>query len=89
MKEVTNTKIKLDTIEKVKRFIDIVSENLPKESTVTLSSGRFVVDGKSVLAIFSLDLQKEIDMEIVNPVIGYNDFFIDILRKENMLEEAN
>lgn len=89
MKEVTNTKIKLDTIEKVKRFIDIVSENLPKESTVTLSSGRFVVDGKSVLAIFSLDLQKEIDMEIVNPVIGYNDFFIDILREENMLEEAN
>jgi len=58
MKTVT---IKLQMAENVKKFVGIVSK-YPYE--IDLRSGRHVVDAKSILGIFSLDLNRPINMEI-------------------------
>lgn len=49
MKSVT---IKLDMAESVKKFVNIASKF---DYELTLKSGRYVVDAKSILGIFSLD----------------------------------
>lgn len=51
------------TTESVKDFVNAVSR-YPYE--VDLHSGRYVVDAKSLLGIFSLDLAKPIVCEIYN-----------------------
>lgn len=53
--------IKLETIDDVKDFVNIVSKCA---YDVDLSSGRYVVDAKSIMGIFSLDLSKPIKIEI-------------------------
>ena len=53
--------IKLYLAEDVKSFVNIVCRH-PYD--VDLRSGRHVVDAKSILGIFSLDLSKPISMEI-------------------------
>ena len=58
MKSVT---INLRYAESVKAFVNIVSK-YPYE--VDLRSGRFVIDAKSLLGIFSLDLAKPITLEV-------------------------
>lgn len=58
MKTVT---VNLNTIDAVKNFVNIVSK-YPFD--IDLSSGRYVVDAKSIMGIFSLDLSKPIKVEI-------------------------
>lgn len=53
--------IKLDTITSVKEFVNCVSKY---DFDVDLISGRYAVDAKSIMGIFSLDLAKPIKMEI-------------------------
>ncbi len=57
MKSVT---ISLKMAEHVKEFVSIVAK-YPYD--IDLRSGRFVVDAKSILGIFSLDLSKPIILE--------------------------
>ncbi len=52
-------KIKLSTIENVKYFVNIVSKY---DYEIDLKSGRYVVDAKSIMGIFSLDLMNEIEV---------------------------
>ena len=54
---VVGQKIKLDTIEKVKKFIGIVDKF---ENDIDIISGRYLVDAKSIMGIFSLDLTQEL-----------------------------
>lgn len=54
-------KIKLDTFDKIKKFINIVQKF---ESDIDLVSGRYVIDAKSIMGIFSLDLSKPIDIVV-------------------------
>ncbi len=58
MKKVT---VNLDSIQKVKSFVDIISSF---EYDFDLVSGRYVIDAKSLMGIFSLDLTKPIDLNI-------------------------
>lgn len=51
--------IKLSSIEDVRNFVNIVSKF---EIDIDLSSGRYVVDAKSIMGIFSLDLLKPIKL---------------------------
>ena len=51
--------IKLSSIEDVRKFVDIVSKY---DIDVDLSSGRYIVDAKSIMGIFSLDLLKPIKL---------------------------
>ncbi|MGN0383558.1 MAG: HPr family phosphocarrier protein [Eubacterium sp.] len=58
MKTVT---ISLNSIDKVKSFVnDITKFN----SDFDLVSGRYVIDAKSIMGIFSLDLSKPIELNI-------------------------
>lgn len=54
-------KIKLNMAENVKTFVQKVA-NFPYD--MDLRSGRYVVDAKSILGIFSLDLNKTVVLEI-------------------------
>ncbi len=53
--------ILLDTIDKVRRFVDTVTRF---DCDIDLASGRYVVDGKSIMGIFSLDLMSPIKATI-------------------------
>ena len=50
----------LNTIDDVKEFVEITSS---KNYNITLQSGRFIVDAKSILGVFSLDLTKPVLMK--------------------------
>ena len=54
-------KIKLVTIADVQNF---VAANIRSNVDITLRSGKYAVDGKSILGIFSLDLMQPIDIDI-------------------------
>ena len=51
--------IKLSTIEDIRKFVEIVTR---LDYDVDLSSGRYVVDAKSIMGIFSLDLINPIQL---------------------------
>lgn len=54
-------KISLNSIEKVKSFVNDLTKF---DSDFDLVSGRYVIDAKSIMGIFSLDLSKPIDLNI-------------------------
>ncbi len=54
-------KISLNTIDKVKSFVNEISKF---DTDFDLVSGRYVIDAKSIMGIFSLDLSKPIDLSI-------------------------
>ena len=56
-----NKKIILNSIDKVKEFATKAGHF---EENITLQSGRYVVNGKSIMGIFSLDLTQPMDMII-------------------------
>lgn len=58
MKTVT---ICLNSIDKVKAFVNDITKF---ESEFDLVSGRYIIDAKSIMGIFSLDLSKNIDLTI-------------------------
>lgn len=47
--------VSLNTVEKVKGFVNTVA---PLDGEIDLCSDRYVVDAKSIMGIFSLDLSK-------------------------------
>ena len=53
--------ISLNSIGKVKSFVNTISQI---EYDFDLISGRYVIDAKSIMGIFSLDLSKPIDLAI-------------------------
>ncbi|MCH5348111.1 MAG: HPr family phosphocarrier protein [Oscillospiraceae bacterium] len=54
------TTVMLGTINDVKNFVSVVSQC---DYDVDLISGRYAVDAKSIMGIFSLDLSKPIKLE--------------------------
>ena len=54
-----SVKIRLSTIADVRDFVNILAKT---EIDIDLSSGRYVVDGKSIMGIFSLDLLSPITL---------------------------
>ncbi len=56
----TTVNIMLNSINDVKDFVSIV---LMYEFDIDLTSGRYVVDAKSIMGIFSLDLSKPIKLD--------------------------
>ena len=53
--------IMLSSIEAVKKFVNLVNAY---DFDVDLVSGRYVIDVKSIMGIFSLDLSSKIKVEI-------------------------
>lgn len=54
-------RISLNSIDKVKSFVNDVTKF---DSDFDLVSGRYVIDAKSIMGIFSLDLSKPIDLNV-------------------------
>lgn len=57
----TTVNISLNSIDKVKSFVNTISQF---KFDFDLISGRYVIDGKSIMGIFSLDLSKPIELNI-------------------------
>jgi phosphotransferase system HPr-like phosphotransfer protein len=55
--------VSLDTIDKVKMLVAVLS---PVEGDFDLVSDRYVVDAKSIMGIFSLDISKPLRLDIHN-----------------------
>ena len=53
--------ISLNSIDKVKSFVNDITKF---DYDFDLVSGRYVIDAKSIMGIFSLDLSKPIDLTI-------------------------
>ena len=56
-----STTILLNSVNNVKGFVNIVSKY---DCDVDLISGRYIVDAKSIMGIFSLDLSNPIEIRI-------------------------
>ena len=54
-------KISLNSIDKVKSFVNEITKY---DYDFDLVSGRYVIDAKSIMGIFSLDLSRPIDLNI-------------------------
>lgn len=54
-------RISLNSIDKVKSFVNDLTKF---DTDFDLISGRYVIDAKSIMGIFSLDLSKPIDLNI-------------------------
>lgn len=67
-----SVKISLAMAQKVKEFVQI-TQDCPYE--ILLKSGKYVVDAKSILGIFSLDLSLPVTVEI------YSDDCEELLNK--------
>ena len=67
------TTVMLGTINDVKNFVSVVSQC---DYDVDLISGRYAVDAKSIMGIFSLDLSKPIKLEAHTD--NADDFFAKI-----------
>lgn len=53
--------IDLSNVSRVKDFVK-VSQDCKEE--ILIKSGKYIVDGKSILGIFSLDLSKPVELEL-------------------------
>ncbi len=67
------SKVQLNSINDVKDFVTKISKF---DCEIDLISGRYVVDAKSIMGIFSLDLSKPIDIEI------HDDSYFDKFKEE-------
>lgn len=53
--------ISLNSIDKAKTFVNIINRF---DCDFDLISGRYVIDAKSIMGIFSLDLSEEMNLQI-------------------------
>jgi len=72
----TTIKVMLDSIDKVKSFVNDLAKF---DCDFDLVSGRYVIDAKSIMGIFSLDLSKPIDLTIHGE--GDIDVILTVLKK--------
>ena len=59
MQSKVSTRIHIETVAKVKEFVRVISEQ-PLDAE--LRSGRFVVDAKSIMGIFSLNISEPVEL---------------------------
>ena len=63
MQSITAVYLRLDSIDKVKGFVNTIAQ---MDGDFDLVSSRYVVDAKSIMGIFSLDLSKTLRLDIYN-----------------------
>ena len=59
METITNVKIRLITIADLYNFVAIAGKY---DFDIELKSGRYTVDGKSIMGMFCLDLREELEL---------------------------
>jgi len=68
--------ITLNSIDKVKSFVNDITKF---DVDFDLVSGRYVIDAKSIMGIFSLDLSKPIDLNIHSENEGDTNTILSVL----------
>ena len=71
----TTATIRINAINDVKDFVTIVSEC---QYDVDIVSGRYTIDGKSIMGLFSLDLSNDLELKVHSDDCG--DFLDEISR---------
>ena len=71
----TALKISLNSIDKVKSFVNTIAQF---DAEFDLVSGRYVIDAKSIMGIFSLDISQPIDLHI------YAEYMLHALHVRNI-----
>jgi phosphotransferase system HPr-like phosphotransfer protein len=72
-------KIKLNTFDKVQSFVKIML-NIEFDSIIRSEDRKYAVDAKSIMGLYSLDLAKDLILEINGEVEG----FVDKLASANI-----
>lgn len=80
METITNVKIRLIKIEDLYNFVAIAGKY---DFDIELKSGRYTVDGKSIMGMFCLDLREE--LELTAHTTSTDSFFTEI---ENYIVKA-
>lgn len=57
----TKVSININSIDKVKSFVNVITRF---DNDFDLIAGRYVIDAKSIMGIFSLDLSQNLDLVI-------------------------
>ena len=78
------TKVKFETFEKVNQFIRVITNF---ESDVDLVSGRYVINAKSAMGVYSLDLTKELELNIYEKVEGETEKLVQELKDLGVIAE--
>lgn len=68
----------LNTIEKVKKFTDITNKF---NCEVDVLQGKYIVDGRSIMGVFSLDLTKTVIVEIESDDEKEIDRFLETMKE--------
>lgn len=76
---------KINTIEKVKMFADIATQC--KTADIVVMSDKYIVDGKSVLGLFSLDITSKVTVTIESKSETEIDTFYSNIKKAGCLIE--
>lgn len=58
-------KLTLQNIQQVRNLCSVANKN---EGDVIIRSGKYTVDAKSIMGIFSLDLSNEVEVIFENPI---------------------
>lgn len=66
--------VSLNSIERVRNFVNDINKI---EEPATLSNDQYVIDAKSIMGIFCLDLSKPLKLEVEN----WKDEFAKLLEK--------
>ena len=74
MVESTDIKVKLNSVEQVRQFVETIRKY---DGDVDVYSTNYLVDGKSILGVFSLGLDQELTVKFYN---GATESFISTLQ---------
>ena len=75
----------LNTIEKVKKFVSVIDKF---ENDIDIVSGRYIVNGHSIMALFSLDLMNSLRVIIHGANEGEIEKFEEVM-EEFRADESN
>ena len=75
---IKRTKVNLNNIESAKKFVEICNYY---HSEINVYSGRYIIDGKSILGILSLNLLNPVEVEIVSKSEVEADSFINMMKQ--------
>ena len=75
---IKRTKVNLNNIESAKKFVEICNYY---QSDINVYSGRYIIDGKSILGILSLNLLNPVEVEIASKNDVEADSFINMMKQ--------
>ena len=75
---IKRTKVNLNNIESAKKFVEICNYY---QSEINVYSGRYIIDGKSILGILSLNLLNPVEVEIVSKSEVEANSFINMMKQ--------